>query len=599
MTGGRKLPVAAESELGRTEIKDRQIKFKFRRYGAFNLIILGNCKLIQRLGIATEESGAEGIRIQTGKNYLAVTGKDVGVQHAAVTLLEYLGVRYLWPGESGKVVPKKKNIAVSLNVRKTPLVQQRRIRSLSSNSRMDVGLRKLALTPRQNLVIRRKAYQTVATSPSWFAWQKLTGSVDVVYGHAFGDAWEKYGKEHPEWFAVQPDGSRDQSRSPDRSRFCHSNRELPIRIARDIIKTFDENPNKRSASLGLNDGGQTTFCMCGPCKAMDPPEGPKIKMYRYGEHVSLSDRVVTFTNRIAEEVSKKYPKALFGYYAYSSYTSPPVRTKLHPNLVVAYVGVHYINEDYRRKCLAEWDTWSEKVSRLVFRPNLLLAARRSTIALNYVHRMAEDFKHFAETGMVGTDFDSCTHDWSLLGLNYYVLAKLHWDPHLDVDAVVDDYCKAGFGSGAKSVRSYFDRIGRITDAFAAGKFSIGTQYTPKVLDELNALLESAEALTRDQPDCNARVKFLQIGLEFTRLQAEAHTLLGKVKSGEKVDMAKAREVLDERYHFMRRNSLEAPLSVNFANLCWGDWANWRPFKWSRPELPREDPELIEVDIEFE
>jgi hypothetical protein len=95
------------------------------------------------------------------------------------------------------------------------------------------------------------------------------------------------------------------------------------------------------------------------------------------------------------------------------------------------------------------------------------------------------------------------------------------------------------------------------------------------------------------------VKFLQIGLEFTRLQAEAHTLLGKVKSGEQVDMAKAREVLDERYHFMRRNSLEAPLSVNFANLCWGDWANWRPFKWSRPELPREDPELIEVDIEFE
>jgi hypothetical protein len=37
-------------------------------------------------------------------------------------------------------------------------------------------------------------------------------------GNAFGHLWVKYAKDHPDWFALQPDGTRDQSRDPDRAR---------------------------------------------------------------------------------------------------------------------------------------------------------------------------------------------------------------------------------------------------------------------------------------------------------------------------------------------------------------------------------------------
>jgi len=38
-----------------------------------------------------------------------------------------------------------------------------------------------------------------------------------------------------------------------------------------------------------------------------------------GEYVSLSDRVVVFTNRVIERVTARHPDVLFGYYAYSYY----------------------------------------------------------------------------------------------------------------------------------------------------------------------------------------------------------------------------------------------------------------------------------------
>ena len=34
------------------------------------------------------------------------------------------------------------------------------------------------------------------------------------------------------------------------------------------------------------------------------------------------------------------------------------------------------------------------------------------------------------------------------GLNYYVLAKLIWDPECDINSLIDDYCRSGFGCGS-------------------------------------------------------------------------------------------------------------------------------------------------------
>ena len=93
--------------------------------------------------------------------------------------------------------------------------------------------------------------------------------------------------------------------------------------------------------------------------------------------------------------------------------------------------------------------------------------------------------------MMGTDFDSCTHNWATQGLNYYIVARLHWNPEQDVDVIVDDFCKSGFGPAAKSVRQYFDLLeGLLNDAAAKEKKPVAV-FDEKALAGLRKELEQA------------------------------------------------------------------------------------------------------------
>jgi len=84
----------------------------------------------------------------------------------------------------------------------------------------------------------------------------------------------------------------------------------------------------------------------------------------------------------------------------------------------------------------------------------------------YVHKLAADMKFRADHRLIGVDFDSLVHHWSSQGLNYYVLAKLLWNPHLDVDALIADYCQAAYGPAAEPMRRYYAMIETRTDSAA-------------------------------------------------------------------------------------------------------------------------------------
>jgi hypothetical protein len=339
------------------------------------------------------------------------------------------GVHYLWPGELGKVVPRKETITVAnFQHRFTPKLAQRRIRSMGYHDRLQVGLDNLGFTKADYERFQADARRTQVESPDWFGWQRLGGTLNMNGGHAFGHMWAKYGKDHPEWFALQHDGSRDQSKSPDRARLCVSNADLIAAIAKEKIDELNKNPNLLGVSIAPNDGGRSAFCTCPQCEALDPAKGRKVLLWDFSkgtrrdfEHVSLTDRMVSFWNAIAEKVAKVHPNKFLVVDAYSVYAAPPVERKLHPNLVVRFAPLAYHAEDYRQESLREWDAWSKAAKRIYFRPNLMLAGRRDGMPLLYVHKFGKDFRYLADHGMMGTDFDSCCHNWATQGLNYWVI----------------------------------------------------------------------------------------------------------------------------------------------------------------------------------
>ncbi|HEY7330930.1 MAG TPA: DUF4838 domain-containing protein, partial [Gemmataceae bacterium] len=269
--------------------------------------------------------------------------------------------------------------------------------------------------------------------------------------------------------------------------------------------------------------------------------------------------------------------------AYSVYAAPPVERKLHPNLVVRFAPLAYHTEDYRQDSLREWDGWSKAAKRIFFRPNLMLAGRRDGMPLLYVHKFGKDFRYLADHGMMGTDFDACCHHWATQGLNYYVVARLHWNPEQDVSAIVDDYCQAGFGPAAKSVRRYFDGLEALLDEAASKKAKPITVFHPKALDKLRKELEQARRDAGSDPAIAKRIAFLELGLRWTEIEVRAHKFLTEPA---KADKEAVKKTLDERFTLMRHIFRETPLALNVAYISWGEDALWSRVGWKRPVTKR-------------
>lgn len=594
---GATLQIVAEKALGETSVRDGRLAASAQSASAF--ILVGEGALVGKLGVSSAGVGPGGIRLRTLPNVLALLGPDdktpsdpSGTLHAVTAFLEQLGCRYLWPGPSGKVVPRRATIIVSdLCLDYSPKILQRKIRDGHYSDRIQVGLDRLGFTAEQFKRLHQQATRAPTAAPDWYAWNGEGGSLDLRSGHAFGRYWEKYGKEHPQWFAMQPNGSRDQSLAGDRARLCKTNPELIEQIAREKIEQLKADRLHHSASLAPNDGGRMTFCMCPECKKLDPPEGRKIQLQyhdtsgarpetKFFEYVSLTDRMIHFYNAVTERVVNECPDALLVADAYSAYSSPPLRAKLHPSVVIRFVPMTYLDEAQRKQDLADWDAWAAAASKIYFRPNCLLAGRREGTLLVYVRRMAEDLRYLAGHHMMATDFDSCAHNWATQGLNYYALVRLLWNPELSADAIIDDYCRSGFGRAAEPVKQYFLRVQELTDQIAQRKLHVTEPFTPEVTAALRQLLDKAKQLAAGDEAILARVAFLRQGLEFTDLQARAYRLT--TQQGP-VERAQVKQLLEQRAQCMRTIFQENHLAVNVAYVVWGEGFPWRKLGWQWAE----------------
>ncbi|MFQ5809198.1 MAG: DUF4838 domain-containing protein, partial [Armatimonadota bacterium] len=363
---GAEVAIAAEGEASEADLEGKTV------------ILVGDSKRAAELGVTSDELELEGVLIETVGDALVILGDDArpdglalrGTEWAVYFFLEeYLGVRWLWPGELGEVVPRQSTIELpEIDYTYTPPLRQRRIRNYGNLERIQRGLDKLKFA-------REDYLKKHEDSHPWFARQKLGGSLRLSYGHAYGDWWEKYGAEHPDWFALQPDGTRDHSEAGNRARLCVSNEGLIAEAARRACEELAADPQRDSVSISPNDGGRTTFCMCEKCKSWDVAEAEKVQIRQpdatYLEYPSLSDRYVTFYAKVADLVAEQQPGRFLGAYAYSVYRTPPVRAKLRPNVIVGFVGFDYMNEDSREKARERWAGWARAADRLFLRPNLL------------------------------------------------------------------------------------------------------------------------------------------------------------------------------------------------------------------------------------
>jgi len=374
---GREVPVV--SEIGKDKIDSGGI------------IFVGPSKYTEELKLGNDkyDFGAGGFLIKTVGGNLALLGDDsedaskigerefgeTGTYYAVANFLEkFCGVRWLWPGELGTVIPHNKEITIS----------QTEFRS----------------HPAYLCRVNRPPLETATKKPDgswiafkgehfqeWAVFQRRHGmgiSVNMSVGH-YGEAYLKASEfeSHPEYFSMIEGKRKAWGHRGGGSvgQVCQSNSEVVDLFARRILEKAEKIKNTQPVfSLTCNDGG--FFCMCPKCKEMDGAIAPwpedatggrlpgKCYNEKSGWASSLSNRIWKFNNQVAQKVSKENPSVLLAGLAYAMYVDPPPDVKkIEDNIIV---GVCEYNlsvggpEDYE-KGKDTFLKWSEKARNLGIR----------------------------------------------------------------------------------------------------------------------------------------------------------------------------------------------------------------------------------------
>lgn len=274
----------------------------------------------------------------------------------------------------------------------------------------------------------------------WLKQMRMGGNVHYTYGHAFTTWWKRYGKTHPEYFALV-NGKRAprNPKRPDTIKMCPSNRAFINQIVSNWKK---RTPRPQMINVCENDWGG--YCECKECRALDAPAAPGEKWDR-----NLTDRYLYLANEVLKEARKTDPKVRVSFYAYSVYRYPPKKFRVAPGIVIGFVP-HMMT---LQKSDEMYKAWRKMGADEMFqRPNDQHINTGLPMGIEEIL-----FNHFQvgfKNGMVGTDYDSLHGFWGTTGIADYILARAHVYPKRTFEEHLNEYCSA-FGAAAPEVKAYY------------------------------------------------------------------------------------------------------------------------------------------------
>lgn len=550
-------------------------------------------------GRPDDESEESSIRTDGDRVYLS--GAGAGLSHAVTYFLEQLGVRYLFPGRLGKIIPKRLSIVYpqtewsfrpTLRVRGMrggPVGEPAKWRARNLKSTLALGLDPEAY--RQAVNAR---YLDRIGNRDFFAWHGLRDNPDCFgangkskakykWGHSFKWTEDKnFSTEHPEFCALQPDGTREVKNGRwDRACFCLSNPDFVKRTIEETIKDFDRRVGKMAIAIGLPDGGGGSHCMCARCRSLDPVNARERRYVFQGKtvkYVELTDRVLAFFNQVVDGALKARPeKRGLTFFPYSVYLHPPVSVRPDPRLIPLSVAGNYTNArnwNLARENVAAWLNFGLET---YWRPNLMWGWKVAG-PQNFARRLFDDYETMKANGLKGTDFDCVGNDWGAKGLNVYVNCRVALNPdRLDYETIFDDYCTAGFGPAAAAVKDYFNAVERMNTLAgeAAAKRAIPVSDFRQValtecyldaldVDELDGILVRATAAVANDADVLARLDLLKTVVGYARHEKRLRKLA--VDNTEEGRYA-FRQAQRAYAAFVRQKVLEFPMAYDPTDIC--------------------------------
>jgi hypothetical protein len=403
-------------------------------------IFIGPSKALaaSSVGFDAAALGPESLRIVIRDNLIAIAGgRPRGTLYGVYTFLEdYLGVRFLTADHTH--IPKLPARAV--------------VGPLDRTYEPPLSFRwsYYGETNRSPMLAARLRVNTVSGDAKYGG---TTGQ--ALIGHTFGSQipTAKYGKEHPEYFALR-NGRRLSDVRDDwsQSEPCLTNPNV-LRIVKEaVLADLQAHPDRENIPVAQNDNAQN--CLCPNCKAIDEREGTPM------------GTLLEFINAIADEVAQKYPKVKVGTLSYWYTRQPPRTIKPRPNVQIQLCSiecclVHPINDPKCEKNVRfcrDMDNWGQ-LTKNIFIWNYNTNFSNYLLPCPNLRVIEPNIRYFKSNGAKGIFMQAAGNSTGaeLSDLRNYVMAGLLWDPNRSGRKLLDEFLDLHYGKAAPPIRRFIDR----------------------------------------------------------------------------------------------------------------------------------------------
>ncbi len=476
-----------------------------------NYISIGSTTALKASGINTTGIYSDGFRITTKDKNLFIFGNDTpdgnvnslggrsnGTANGVYTFLEnYLGIKWLMPGEAGEYIPKTEIVAIpAINI--------------------------LESSP---FLYRHEPHIGNGELPEEWAGRMKLGKVSFPqYNHA----WEKtipasLYDEHPTWFA-QINGKHLPP--GERYKLETTNPELVQAYANVIIKEFRKDTSLKWYSLSPSDG------INGEVGWSNSKEALALIEKRVNGKNSRTSLILKFYNDVAKIVRKEFPDNKLGGYIYADYFYPPSSgiPKMEPNLAfMIATHVSYGYQLYRKATQVEWESvvsaWAKSAKENgfdIYYYDLPTAIMQHN---GIVMPPAPEILNFIYPRLLKYGFKGAyiygRPVWPVFGPSNYTIAKMKWNPKLDANKVLSEYYQKAYGNAAAvHVEKLYNKLDSGYKVFYNNHPEANYNLAPALLKEIYGVIypqleiEMTRALNAKSTDESQAKRLEQLGKVF-------------------------------------------------------------------------------------
>ena len=488
-------------------------------------IVAGSCPASGR-AVVFEDGGAEnpaedGFRIRVDGGRLTVTASPFrgGPLYAVYELLERFG-GCRWYASWCERVPERNRFTVPAPLDEThvPAFAMRQPWWYDA-------LRHHAFAAR----LRMNTHQ-------WGRMEDKFGGEHFRYGGGLGSCHtfaallpvEKYGKEHPEYFALR-NGKRCNEANGHVQYYvqpCLTNPDVLRIMTEGVLERIRKDPKAKFYGVSQNDNWH--YCQCERCAAVDAEED------------SHAGTVVRFVNAVAERVEKEFPDAVIETLAYQFSRKPPKKTRLRKNVIPCLCSIEC---DFARPIpaspnrqnvdfLSDIRGWSA-MTDMLYVWDYTTDFANYTMPFPNVLALQDNVRFFRDSG-VKCLFEQGAYQGrhaDFAELKAWLLSKWMWDPELPMEDLLDDFFTGYYGAGAPYVREYFDELHRLQLARSADPQKPLTIFlgcnaiagSDGFFEQAAGLLEKAAAAVKDDAVRSYNVRMASFAVDYMRLQRKRGT----------------------------------------------------------------------------